>query len=123
MAKTYRDLEVYKEALALFYRSHKLSLKLPKYELYELGSQLRRSSDSIITNIVEGYGRRKYKGDFLKFLTYAHASNDETILHLEKITALYPEIIIYEKNLLEEHHHLGTKIFRFIKYVEESWKT
>lgn len=123
MAKTYRDLEVYKEALALFFRSHTLSLKLPKYELYELGSQLRRSSDSIITNIVEGYGRRKYKADFLKFLTYAHASNDETILHLEKIKALYPDIITHDKNLLEEYDHLGTKIFRFIKYVEESWKT
>ena len=33
---------------------------------YELGSQLRRSSDSVVYNIVEGYGRRKYKADFIR---------------------------------------------------------
>ncbi|MCX6171922.1 MAG: four helix bundle protein [Flavobacterium sp.] len=49
-----------------------MSLLLPKYELYELGSQLRRSSDSIVTNIVEGYGRKRYKSDFIKFLVYSH---------------------------------------------------
>ena len=54
---SYRDLDVYNISLELFYIVHPVSLKLPKYELYELGSQLRRSSDSVVTNIVEGYGR------------------------------------------------------------------
>ncbi|MEJ7625350.1 MAG: four helix bundle protein [Ferruginibacter sp.] len=35
------------------------------------------------SNIAEGYGRRKYKADFTKFLVYALSSNDETIDHLE----------------------------------------
>jgi four helix bundle protein len=38
----------------------------------------------VITNIVEGYGRRVYKNDFLKFLVYSHASDLETINHLDK---------------------------------------
>lgn len=59
-----------------------MSLKRPKYELYEEGSQIRRSSKSITSCIVEGYGRKKYKAEFIKFLIYAHASCDETILHL-----------------------------------------
>ncbi|WP_243699209.1 four helix bundle protein [Flavobacterium hiemivividum] len=80
--KSYKDLDVYNLALSLFYRTHRLSLTLPKYELYELGSQIRRSSDSVATNIVEGYGRKRYKMDFIKFLTYSHASNLETICHL-----------------------------------------
>jgi hypothetical protein len=50
--KSYKDLEVY--SLGLFYRCHSYSLKLAKNEMYELGSQLRRSSDSVPTNIVEG---------------------------------------------------------------------
>ena len=35
--------------------------------------------------IVEGYGRRRYKQDFIRFLTYAIASNDETMDHLETL--------------------------------------
>jgi four helix bundle protein len=66
--KNYKDLDVYKISLDLFYIVHPSSLKLPKHELFELGSQIRRSSDSIVTNIVEGYCRRRYKADFIKFL-------------------------------------------------------
>lgn len=65
--KSYKDLDVYKISLELFYVIHPASLKLPKHELYELGSQIRRSSDSVVANIVEGYGRRRYKADFIKF--------------------------------------------------------
>lgn len=62
-----------------------MTLKLPKYELYEAGSQLRRSSKSIVNNIIEGYGRRKYKADFIKFLIYAQASLLESTSQLEMI--------------------------------------
>ena len=59
MSKSHKDLEIYNDALNLFFETHKTSLKLPKYELYELGSQIRRSADSMVSNIVEGYGRGK----------------------------------------------------------------
>jgi four helix bundle protein len=51
---SYKDLDIYKIGLELFYTIHPISLQLPKHELYELGSQLRRSSESIVSNIVEG---------------------------------------------------------------------
>ncbi|MFD0976253.1 four helix bundle protein [Salinimicrobium gaetbulicola] len=120
MAKSYRDLEIYTSSLQLFYQLHPLSLQLPKYELYKLGSQVRRSSDSIVTNIVEGYGRKKYKADFLKFLIYAHSSSDETICHLEKLNYLYPEIMQDHKTLKSDYEILGSKILAFIRYVENS---
>jgi hypothetical protein len=44
---SYRDLEIYQIAFALAKRVHKASLKLPSFELYEQGSQVRRSSKSI----------------------------------------------------------------------------
>ena len=72
--KSCRDLDIYKKALELSIAVHKESLKLPKYELYEQGSQLRRSSKSIIDNLVEGFGRRRYKADFIKFLIYCRES-------------------------------------------------
>ena len=123
MGSSYRDLEIYSTALQLFLLVHPLTLKLPKYEMYELGSQLRRSSDSITTNIVDGYGRKRYKADFIKFLVYAHASSDETILHLEKLSLLYPQIMSENLHLKKEYENLGRKILSFIRYVETYWKT
>ena len=79
--KSYKDLDIYTISLSLFYKTHVLSLKLPNYERYELGSQIRRSADSVVSNIVEGYGRKQYKADFIRFLTYSHASNLETLCH------------------------------------------
>ncbi len=43
---SYKNLEIYKIGLELFYQTHPASLKLPKREMYELGSQLRRSAYS-----------------------------------------------------------------------------
>ena len=123
MGNSYRELEIYTISLDLFYTVHGLSLKLPKYELYELGSQIRRSADSINSNIVEGYGRRRYKADFLKFLVYSHASNDETLSHLEKLIHLYPDVMEDHLYLKKEYNNLGGKINSFIKYVEASWKS
>ena len=119
--KSYKDLDISNLSLALFYRTHGLSLKLPKYELYELGSQIRRSSDSVATNIVEGYGRKRYKMDFIKFLSYSHASNLETICHLEKLAFLYPDLSLELDLLQKEYNILGAKLFSFLRYVENNW--
>jgi len=88
----YKDLEIYKEAFRLAIQIHPFSLKLPNYELYEQGSQLRRSTESIKDQIAEGYGRRKYKADFVKFLVYAQASCYEALNQIETIMILYSDI-------------------------------
>ena len=81
---SYRDLEIWKMAKELVIDIHKMTLEnLPKFEMYETGSQIRRSIKSVKSNIVEGYGRRVYKAEYIKFLTYSLASNDETKAHLE----------------------------------------
>ncbi len=98
-----------------------MTLKLPTYEQYELGSQSRRSAQSVRTNIVEGYGRRKYKYDFSKFLTYAEGSLLETESHLEMIKELYdPNEVV---QLLEKYSQLGKQLNKFILYVEKNWRT
>tara|TARA_R110002020_G_C16175347_1_gene764373 strand:- start:375 stop:743 length:369 start_codon:yes stop_codon:yes gene_type:complete len=120
--KSYLDLEIYKISFDLFFKAHNFSMKLPKYELYELGSQLRRSADSVNSNIVEGYGRRRYKNDFIKFLVYSHSSNLETINHLKKLEILYPDLDGSTDGLSKEYDLLGIKIANFILYVEKNWK-
>jgi four helix bundle protein len=80
----YRDLEIWKLAKEAAIGVHRMTLQeLPKFEMYEEASQIRRSVKSIRSNIVEGYGRRRYKQEFIRFLVFAHASCDETIDHLE----------------------------------------
>jgi four helix bundle protein len=118
--KSYKDLDIYNLAFEYALEVHQLSLELPKFELYEQGSQVRRSSKSIKDNIVEGYGRRRYKQDFIKFLVYAHASLLECISQLEMIQKLYPEL--KTKELFEKYDVLGAKLFKFIMYVEKEWK-
>jgi len=63
--KSYKDLDIYKESKRLAIVIHKISLSLPKFELYEEGSQIRRSSKAVTAAIVVGYGRRRYKADFI----------------------------------------------------------
>jgi len=119
---SYRDLEIYKTAKRLAIIIHTLSLELPKFELYEQGSQVRRSSKSIKYQIVEGYGRREYKADFIKFLIYSQASNDECTNQIETIMELYPEKKKWGE-LINEYEQLGKQINKFIQYVKSSWRT
>lgn len=119
--KSYKELEIYQTAYHLAIEVHQMTLTLPKYELYEQGSQLRRSSKSIKDNIVEGYGRRRYKDDFIKYLIYAQSSCDEAISQLTMVSDIYFPDKPLEK-LLQEYDILGRKINKFIKYVEENWK-
>ena len=120
--KSYKDLDIYNSGMNLFLTLHPTTLKLPKYELYELGSQLRRSSDSVVSTIVEGYGRRKYKADFVRFLVFSHASCLETINHIYKITVLYPNLKEEFESFIQDYEYLRGKIYNFIRYVEKNWK-
>lgn len=79
---SYRKLEIWQLAWALTIDVHKMTMHLPRFEMYEEGSQIRRSMKSVRSSIVEGYGRRRYKNDFIKFIVYALSSNDETIRDL-----------------------------------------
>ncbi len=119
---SYKDLDIYKIAFELSIKVHRFSLQLPKFELYEQGSQIRRSSKSVKDQITEGYGRRRYKADFIKFLVYAQASNDECCGQIETISVLYPDIEGWPE-LYEEYIILGKKINNFIQYVETNWKS
>ncbi len=101
-----------------------MSLKLPKFELYEEGSQIRRSSKSIRSNIVEGFGRRRYKNDFIRFITYSIASTDESIDHLETLfeTSSLKDEQLY-RSLLERLNLLDKKLIRFLQSIEKQHKS
>lgn len=118
--KSYRDLEIYKESRRLAVEVHAMSLKLPKFELYEEGSQIRRSSKSVTSMIVEGYGRRRYKADFVKYLVYSQSECDETMVHLDFLeetgSATDPGKI---DQLKRDYDSLSKRINKFTQWVEE----
>ncbi|MDQ0476825.1 four helix bundle protein [Chryseobacterium sp. MDT2-18] len=122
---SYEDLDIYKISFDLFIETHRKSLKLPKHELYELGSQIRRSSDSVNSNIVEGYGRRIYKNDYLKFLRFSHSSCDETLNHIKKLIHVYPDLSseLELEKLAGNYRTLSIKIHNYIEYVKNNWRT
>lgn len=117
---SYKKLEIWQMARDLSIEIHKMTIHmLPKYEMFEEGTQLRRSMKSVRSNIVEGYGRRRYKQEFIRFLTYAHASCDESIDHLETLfeTGSLRDRAAYD-NLTERMNILGSKINVFTQRVE-----
>ncbi|MBC8206975.1 MAG: four helix bundle protein [Kiritimatiellaeota bacterium] len=114
----YRDLKVYQEAHRLGVVIHTFSLKLPKFELYETGSQIRRASKSISANLVEGYGRRRYRADYVKFLVYSQSSCDETKEWLTYLQDLYEDLAGEAQMLLSEIDSLGRQINVFIQSIE-----
>lgn len=118
--RSYRDLQFYSESKRLAIEIHKISLALPKHELYEEGSQFRRSSKSVSSNIVEAYGRRRYKADFIKHLIYSQ-SQCETMVHLDFLfeTQSWKDQGKYLK-LLEDYQGLSKRINKFIQGVEKS---
>jgi four helix bundle protein len=122
---SYRNLEIWKLARQAAIAVHRMTVQdLPKFEAFEEGSQIRRSSKSIRSNIVEEYGRRRYKQEFIRFLVFAHASCDETIDHLETLfeTGSLSNETTY-RELGSCLDLLGRKLNVFIEGVEREHRT
>jgi four helix bundle protein len=120
--KSYRELDIYNDSKKFAVEVHKMTLTLPKFELYEEGSQIRRSSKSVTTMIVEGYGRKRYKAEFIKYLVHSQAECDETIVHLDFLfeTESLADKIKYD-DLRNKYDLLSKRINKFIQWVEENW--
>lgn len=102
--KSFEDLEVYKKLCELHLEISKVSLSFPKFELLELGSQIRRSSNSIAANLAEGWNN-KHINIYLEGKNRAQGELQETKHHL---------YIAYRKKYIPE----GTYREYFEKYCE-----
>jgi four helix bundle protein len=118
--KSYKDLEIYSIAFDLAVKIYRLSIQLPNPAKYETGGQIRRSSQTTKDCIVEGYGRRRYKADFIKYLIYSHSSLLESTSQAEFLEVLHPNSGWTE--IADELHKLGIKINNFTNFVEINWK-
>ena len=114
---SYKNLEIWRLANEIVIEIHEMTLHdLPKFEMFEVSSQIRRSSKSIKSNIVEGYGRKHYQQEFIHFLTIALGSTAETSDHLE--TLFITKSLTDEKkfrDLEDKLDKIGRMINRFIQ--------
>ena len=83
MAKVSRvgDLDVYRRLVELHLQVHELTMTFPKHEMYELGSQMRRSSNSAPANVAEGFNS-KHRNIDLESISRALGEIRETQHHL-----------------------------------------
>jgi four helix bundle protein len=117
----YQKLRVWQLARDLVIDIHHMTLnKLPKFELYEEGSQIRRSIKSVRSNIVEGYGRRRHKAEYIRFLDFAYASALETFDHLHTLreTGSLTDQDLHD-SINERLNHLSKALYSFIRGVEQ----
>ncbi|MCJ7544598.1 MAG: four helix bundle protein [Phycisphaerae bacterium] len=75
------DLQVYRRLVELHLQVHEDSLGFPQFEMYELGSQVRRSSNSAPANLAEGFNNR-HKNIYLECISRSLGEIRETQHHL-----------------------------------------
>jgi four helix bundle protein len=79
----FRELDVYKNALAAGLRVFELTKGFPVDERFSLTDQIRRSSRSVCANLAEAWRKRRYVAAFVSKLSDAEAEASETQVHLE----------------------------------------
>jgi four helix bundle protein len=76
--QTFEDLQVYKAAREFRKAMYAVNRRLPDFEKYELGSQIRRASVSLTNNMAEGHGRFHYP-DQIRFFLHSRGSVEELV--------------------------------------------
>jgi len=82
MYRSFKEMPIWRNAMAIAKMIFNITKTLPPKEDYGLTSQIRRSTLSISANIAEAYGR-KHTFDKINFYNFARGSITETQSHLE----------------------------------------
>ena len=112
---SYKDLRIYQRSYKLALEIHKITLKFPSQERWELGNQLRRAVTSVPINIAEGYGRKRSPEDFKHFLVIALGSNNEVHVILDLVRDLGYLQEDQHKKLAQENTEIGKGINKLIQ--------
>jgi len=83
LIKSYRELDVYKNAMELTIKIFELTKALPPEERYNLSDQVRRSSRSVCTNLAEAWRKRRYRAAFIAKLSDSETEAAETQVSAE----------------------------------------
>jgi four helix bundle protein len=115
---SFRDLEVYKKLFKLHLEIHDLTMTFPKFEMYELGSQLRRASNSAPANLAEGWNN-KHINIYIEGVNRALGETHETEHHLE---VAFQKKYLKEDNFkyfMTEYNECGRMLKGLLRSLEE----
>jgi len=114
----HQDLEVYQLSFKLAMKVFEFSKQFPREETYSLTDQIRRSSRSVSTNIVEAWRKIRYKAAFVIKLSDAEAEAAETQSWLQFAVAcvyLDPEI---GEEISEGYNQVIGKLIHMLTHPE-----
>lgn len=96
-AESFRDLEVYQEALTLSLEVHEFAKRLPPEERFALADQMRRASRSVPANISEAWRKRRYKAAFIAKLSDSETEASEMQCWLDfSLKAQFMSQVVYD---------------------------
>ncbi len=114
----YKKLKVWHRAVDIYEEIKRITLGFPDYEKYALGDQMRRSAESISSNICEGSGESTIKS-YISYLHHSIGSKKE--LENQVILACKAGYISDEKrdSLLKELDEIGKMLFGVIGFLKK----
>lgn len=116
--KRFEDIQAWQKARVLAVEVFDLCRKNEFAKDFDLRSQIRRSSTSIMANIAEGQGRRTDK-DFANFLNIVLGSVAETKSHLYLALDLrYIEQADFD-NIYEKLDEIGRMVFSLSSHLRK----
>lgn len=118
MIKSFRELDVYKLALAESKKIFVLTKSFPKDERYSLTDQIRRSSRAVGAMIAEAWARRRYQAVFVNKIDEALGEATETQAWLDHtLNCKYINNEQY-KELDAAWQHVGAMLNKMIQQAE-----
>lgn len=116
------ELNIWKKGFELLLEIYKLTSTFPKEERYGLSDQIRRSSNSVIAQIAEAFGRYSF-ADKVRVLYQSRGETEETRSHLRVAFGLrYLSNVKFEL-LDNEYRGLGAGINSYIKSLSKYKKS
>lgn len=112
--RSFRDLEVYRRLYqSMLLVADKVLPKLPVEEKFGLIDQMRRASKAPLAIIAEGYAKKHYRKDWLRYINDAIGECNEMMVHLSCCGDLYSKYIDISliEGLIADYDISGKQLF------------
>jgi len=118
----YNDLRIYQLAKKLQNELYQDIIKIQySWKIAEV-DQVKRSSSSSSSNIVEGFGRKFYPKDFFRFLNISLASSDETQNHIITLNSKGYLDKIKSDYFVKNYKTLSIQTLNFMNFLRKKHK-
>ncbi len=116
--RSYRDLEVWRQAMKLAETCYERTARFPSRETYGLARQIRRAGVSVASNIAEGHSRRTRQA-YLNHLSIALGSQSEVETQIELSRRLNFRSDQSAKEILGMAEQVGRMLHALIRSLEQ----